>query len=57
VRLESVGIVGLSSGFDQTVVRGDPEAEKFSVFYYREGRLLAVHAVNSPRDIWRSAVP
>jgi 3-phenylpropionate/trans-cinnamate dioxygenase ferredoxin reductase component len=43
-------IAGLSSGFDQTVVRGDPEAEKFSVFYYREGRLLAVHAVNSPRD-------
>jgi len=43
-------IAGLSSGFDQTVVRGDTEAEKFSVFYYREGRLLAVHAVNSPRD-------
>jgi 3-phenylpropionate/trans-cinnamate dioxygenase ferredoxin reductase subunit len=43
-------IAGLSSGFDQTVVRGDTETEKFSVFYYREGRLLAVHAVNSPRD-------
>jgi len=43
-------IAGLSSGFDQTVVRADTRAEKFSVFYYREGRLLAVHAVNSPRD-------
>jgi 3-phenylpropionate/trans-cinnamate dioxygenase ferredoxin reductase component len=46
-------IAGLSTGFDQTIVRGDPQApqaEKFSVFYYREGRLLAVHAVNSPRD-------
>jgi 3-phenylpropionate/trans-cinnamate dioxygenase ferredoxin reductase subunit len=43
-------IAGLSAGFDQTVLRGDPGLERFSVLYYREGRLLAVHAVNSPRD-------
>ena len=43
-------IAGLSAGFDQTVLRGDPAAERFSVLYYRHGRLLAVHAVNSPRD-------
>ena len=43
-------IAGLSAGFDQTVLRGDPAAERFSVLYYRDGRLLAVHAVNSPRD-------
>lgn len=43
-------IAGLSHGFDQTVVRGDPEKERFSVFYFREGRLIAVHSVNSPRD-------
>jgi 3-phenylpropionate/trans-cinnamate dioxygenase ferredoxin reductase subunit len=43
-------IAGLSNGFDQTVLRGDPATEKFSVLYYREGRLLAVHAVNLPRD-------
>ena len=43
-------IAGLAAGFDQTVVRGDPAAERFSVLYYRDGRLLAVHAVNSPRD-------
>jgi 3-phenylpropionate/trans-cinnamate dioxygenase ferredoxin reductase subunit len=43
-------IAGLSAGFDQTVLRGDPAAERFSVLYYRGGRLLAVHAVNSPRD-------
>ena len=43
-------IAGLSAGFDQTVLRGDPSQERFSVFYYRAGRLLAVHAVNCPRD-------
>jgi 3-phenylpropionate/trans-cinnamate dioxygenase ferredoxin reductase subunit len=43
-------IAGLSAGFDQTVLRGDPGQERFSVLYYRDGRLLAVHAVNCPRD-------
>jgi 3-phenylpropionate/trans-cinnamate dioxygenase ferredoxin reductase component len=43
-------IAGLSGGFDQAVLRGDPGQERFSVLYYRGGRLLAVHAVNSPRD-------
>jgi 3-phenylpropionate/trans-cinnamate dioxygenase ferredoxin reductase subunit len=43
-------IAGLSAGFDQAVLRGDPDQERFSVLYYRDGRLLAVHAVNCPRD-------
>jgi 3-phenylpropionate/trans-cinnamate dioxygenase ferredoxin reductase component len=43
-------IAGLAAGFDQTVLRGDLAAERFSVLYYRAGRLIAVHAVNSPRD-------
>ena len=43
-------IAGLAAGFDQTVLRGEPGQERFSVLYYRGGRLLAVHAVNSPRD-------
>ncbi|MEU6192285.1 FAD-dependent oxidoreductase [Streptomyces sp. NPDC047061] len=43
-------IAGLSSGFDTALVRGRPEEEKFSVLYYRDGQLLAVDAVNSPRD-------
>jgi 3-phenylpropionate/trans-cinnamate dioxygenase ferredoxin reductase subunit len=43
-------IAGLSGGFDQTVLRGDLDQERFSVLYYRGGRLLAVHAVNLPRD-------
>jgi 3-phenylpropionate/trans-cinnamate dioxygenase ferredoxin reductase subunit len=40
--------VGLSEGADLTVVRGDPEAKKFSVWYLNSGRLLAVDAVNDP---------
>jgi 3-phenylpropionate/trans-cinnamate dioxygenase ferredoxin reductase subunit len=43
-------IAGLSGGFNQAVLRGDPGQERFSVLYYRDGRLLAVHAVNCPRD-------
>jgi 3-phenylpropionate/trans-cinnamate dioxygenase ferredoxin reductase subunit len=43
-------IAGLSGGFDQAVLRGDPGQERFAVLYYHGGRLLAVHAVNSPRD-------
>jgi 3-phenylpropionate/trans-cinnamate dioxygenase ferredoxin reductase subunit len=43
-------IAGLSAGYDQAVLRGDLAEEKFSVLYYRDGRLRAVHAVNCPRD-------
>jgi 3-phenylpropionate/trans-cinnamate dioxygenase ferredoxin reductase subunit len=43
-------IAGLSTGFDQTVLRGNPDDDKFSVLYYREGTLLAIDAVNEPSD-------
>ena len=43
-------IAGLSTGHDHYVVRGDIEGEAFSVLYYRDGVLLAVDAVNTPRD-------
>ncbi len=38
---------GLWTGADQTVVRGDPNTRAFAVFYLKEGRLIAVDAVNS----------
>lgn len=40
--------VGVSDGADETVLRGDPAARKFSVWSFRAGRLLAVDAVNDP---------
>lgn len=43
-------IAGLSAGWDEVVVRGDPATERFSALYYGQGRLLAVDAVNAPAD-------
>ncbi|HET9428747.1 MAG TPA: FAD-dependent oxidoreductase [Allosphingosinicella sp.] len=42
--------VGLSSGHDQAVVRGDPNGRSFSVIYLREGRVIALDCVNNVRD-------
>lgn len=41
-------IAGLSTGYDAVVVRGEPATEKFSVLYYRAGRLIAADCVNQP---------
>jgi len=41
---------GVNSGYDQKVVRGDPESRSFAVFYLLEGRLLAVDAINRPAE-------
>jgi 3-phenylpropionate/trans-cinnamate dioxygenase ferredoxin reductase component len=38
---------GLWTGADQTVLRGDPSTRAFAVFYLKEGRVIAVDAVNS----------
>lgn len=43
-------IAGLSMGFDATVVRRDDERGKFSVLYYRAGRIIAADCVNAPLD-------
>ncbi|WP_457947449.1 NAD(P)/FAD-dependent oxidoreductase [Pseudarthrobacter sp. alpha12b] len=43
-------IAGLCNGFDQTVVRHDKERGKFSVLYYRQGRIIAADCVNAPLD-------
>ena len=42
--------VGLSSGHDATVVRGDPEARSFSVVYLKAGRVIALDCVNLVKD-------
>ena len=48
--ISAVKIAGLSQGYDQTVLRGDPESNKFALYYLAQGELLAVDAVNSPKD-------
>ena len=47
-------IAGLSQDYDTLVVRGDPAARKFAVFYSRNGTLIAVDAVNSPPEFLAS---
>ena len=42
--------VGLSTGYDQTVLRGDPAARSFSVLYFKQGRLIALDCVNNIKD-------
>jgi 3-phenylpropionate/trans-cinnamate dioxygenase ferredoxin reductase component len=43
-------IAGLSVGFDQQVVRGDPATRSFSVCYLKGGELVAVEAINHSKD-------
>ena len=40
-------IAGLSQGYDEIVVRGDPSARKFAAFYLKEGVLIATDAINA----------
>jgi len=42
--------VGLSTGHDQAIVRGDPATRSFSVVYLREGHVIALDCVNQTRD-------
>lgn len=42
--------VGLSSGHDAVVLRGDPAARSFSVLYLKGGKLIACDAVNAIKD-------
>lgn len=43
-------IAGLSMGADQTVVRGDPASETFSVLSFRDGLLIAAECVGTVPD-------
>ncbi len=42
--------VGLSTGHDQTILRGDPANRSFSVLYLLGGKLIAIDAVNMVKD-------
>jgi 3-phenylpropionate/trans-cinnamate dioxygenase ferredoxin reductase subunit len=42
--------VGLSAGYDEHVVRGDPAQRSFSIIYLQQGRVIALDCVNASRD-------
>jgi 3-phenylpropionate/trans-cinnamate dioxygenase ferredoxin reductase subunit len=43
-------MVGLAGPYDRLAIRGSVEARKFSIFYYRKGRLVAADSINRPGD-------
>ncbi len=42
--------IGLSIGYDQAVVRGDPATRSFSVVHLRQGKVIALDCVNATKD-------
>jgi 3-phenylpropionate/trans-cinnamate dioxygenase ferredoxin reductase component len=42
--------VGLSLGYDRTVLRGAPQSRSFSLVYLRQGQVIALDCVNATRD-------
>ncbi len=42
--------VGLCTGYDATVLRGDPAARSFSVVYLKDGRVIALDCINAAKD-------
>lgn len=47
-------IAGLSQGYEQVVIRGDVRQHSFACLYLSDDRLLAVDAVNRPKDFIQS---
>ncbi len=47
-------IAGLSEGYDEVVVRGEPASRSFSCLYLHNGKLIACDAINAPRDFVQS---
>jgi 3-phenylpropionate/trans-cinnamate dioxygenase ferredoxin reductase subunit len=42
--------VGLSTGHDQEVLRGDPASRSFSIVYLKQGHVIALDCVNAVKD-------
>ncbi len=43
-------IAGISQDHDHRTIRGSVEQEKFAVFYQKDNQLVAVEAINSPKE-------
>lgn len=42
--------VGLSLGYDDAIIRGDPSGRSFSLVYLRKGRVIALDCINAVKD-------
>jgi 3-phenylpropionate/trans-cinnamate dioxygenase ferredoxin reductase subunit len=47
---DKLQMVGLTTGYDRVVVRGDREQGAFSAFCYKSGRLVGIESVNRAGD-------
>jgi 3-phenylpropionate/trans-cinnamate dioxygenase ferredoxin reductase component len=47
---DKLQIAGLTTGYDQVVVRGDIKARTFSAFCYKAGQLVGIESVNRAAD-------
>ncbi|MEQ8746652.1 FAD-dependent oxidoreductase [Pyruvatibacter sp.] len=47
-------IAGLSQGFDQVVIRGDISGRSFAAFYLKDGKMIAVDAINRAPEFMMS---
>lgn len=47
-------IAGISQGYERTVIRGDLDTHSFSCLYLRDGAIVAIDAVNNPKDFMQS---
>jgi 3-phenylpropionate/trans-cinnamate dioxygenase ferredoxin reductase subunit len=43
-------MVGITSGADQKVYRGDPDKREFSIFCFRSAKFVGIESVNKPGD-------
>jgi 3-phenylpropionate/trans-cinnamate dioxygenase ferredoxin reductase subunit len=47
---DKLQIAGLTTGYDQVVIRGDPAQKAFSAFCYKQGRLVGIESINRAGD-------
>jgi 3-phenylpropionate/trans-cinnamate dioxygenase ferredoxin reductase subunit len=47
---DKLQMVGLTTGYDRVVLRGDPAQKAFSAFCYQDDRLLGIESVNRAGD-------
>lgn len=43
-------MAGISTGYDDVVLRGDMDSGSFSLIYFKEGNLIAVDSINTVKD-------
>lgn len=50
----SLQIAGVTDNYDDFILRGSIEKERFSICFMKEGKLIGVESINSPKDFLAS---